>query len=537
MIPPNPSCRMIVLHYNRRYLLERFFASVVSAARNSRYSCKVTLLDNQSPDDSVAYARSHFPGIDIYIAKENKVLCSFNEYVAQCTEDIVILLNNDMELDPGFVDPLIEPFLKDENVFFVSTSEDRSIANIRYGLLAADIHYPGHEALNRREGFTLSAGVGAFDRKKFLELDGYDELFLPGRYEDVDLCYRGWKRGWKGIYQPASKKIHLGGASFNAAFADQTTQAMVFRNAILFTIKNITDASLLARFLFWLPLRLIMAALSGKCFFLSGWAQVLPRVPRALAQRRKVRKSFVRKDRQILSEVNLAWKELTQARDPRRKIINGIASHPLLRKIFVLLGFFTLRLFPPLQYLLLRELMDATSVLDLGCGKQSMVPIIPTWIYTVGVELFEADYQNAVGKRRHHQYVCADILRVDFPEKSFDVVVLLDVIEHLSKDEGRAILEKMEKWARRKVIVFTPNGFLPQDDYNENPFMDHRSGWDAAELRGLGYKVCGVRGFKTLYGKPGFGGRVLSWISDFSQLFTYHRPEQAFQLFCMKELR
>jgi 2-polyprenyl-3-methyl-5-hydroxy-6-metoxy-1,4-benzoquinol methylase len=478
-----------------------------------------------------------YPEVEVDIAKENRVLCSFNDCVAKCPEDIVILLNNDMELDSDFVDPLIEPFLKKEDVFFVATSEDRSIADLRYGLLSADIHYPGHEALNRREGLSFSAGVAAFDRKKFCELEGYDELYLPGRYEDVDLCYRGWKRGWKGIYQPASKKMHLGGASFEKAFSDHETQAMVFRNAILFTVKNITDVFLLLKFFFWLPVRLIAAVFTGKLFFLSGFAQALRWIPKALSQRRKVRKSFARKDREILNEVNAAWKELVNVRDPRKRLVNFIALHPFLRKTFAIFGFFTLRLFFPLQYLLLCELMDATSVLDLGCGKQSMVPIIPSWIYTVGVELFEADYQDAVRKRRHHEYVCADILKVDFPEKSFDVVILLDVLEHLPKDAGREILWKMEKWARRKVIVFTPNGFLPQDDYNENPHMDHQSGWDAAELRELGFWVHGVRGFKWCYGKSGFWGRLLAWTGDLLQVVTYNRPEKAFHLFCVKEMR
>ena len=239
MTSARATCRLIVLHYDRRDLLERFLPSVVAAASRSGFPCKVTVLDNQSRDDSVAYVKKNFGDVEVYVARENRVLCSFNEYVAACEEDVVILLNNDMELDPGFVDPLIEPFLKDPDVFFVSTSEDRSIASFKGGLLAAAIQYPGYETLNRSMGFTLSAGVAAFDRKKYLELGGYDDLYLPGRYEDVDLCYRGWKRGWKGIYQPASKKIHLGGASFEKTFTDHATQAMVFRNAILFMAKNI----------------------------------------------------------------------------------------------------------------------------------------------------------------------------------------------------------------------------------------------------------------------------------------------------------
>ena len=313
MITPSLTCRIIVLQYSRRDLLERFFLSVVNAAKASRYSCKVTLLDNQSCDDSVAYVREHFPEVEVYIAKENKVLCSFNEYVEKCAEDIVILLNNDMELDLNFVNPLIEFFLKEENVFFVATDEDRSIVRIHYGILAPDMYYEGHEFLNRKEGFTLSAGVAAFDRKKFLELGGYDTIYLPGRYEDVDLCYRGWKRGWKGLYQPASKKMHLGGASFEKAFVHDATQSLVFRNAIFFMVKNITDFHVFAQFVFWLPIRLIGALLTGKLFFWTGFFQAIQRLPEAIKRRKEVQRSFVRSDRWVINTVNDAWKKLPPA--------------------------------------------------------------------------------------------------------------------------------------------------------------------------------------------------------------------------------
>lgn len=527
----NFSCRIIVLHYNRRDLLERFFLSVVNAAKISRYSCKITLLDNQSHDDSVEYVQKHFPEVDVYIAKENKVLCSFNEYLKRCFEDIVILLNNDMELDQNFVDPLIEPFLDDGKVFFVSTSDDRAIASFRYGLLAADIHYPGHEILNRRKGFTLSAGVAAFDRKKFLELGGYDEIFLPGRYEDVDLCYRGWKNGWKGIYQPESKKVHLGGASFDKDFDSYKIQAMVFRNSILFMIKNVTDPFMFFLFLFWLPWRLLFSVFTRKWFFWDGFFQVLPKLHCVLKKRFQTKKYQLRSDRTILNEINYSQKQLLQTRDPRKAFVNFLGQHLFWQKVFMKFGFFTLRLFFPLQYLLLRELMKCASILDLGCGAHSMVPIVPTWIYTVGIEIFRPSYDEAMSKKRHTQYIHADILDIDIPEKSFDAVVLLDVLEHIPKEKAQEILVKMEKWARNKVVVFTPNGFLPQKDFNQNPYMDHTSGWEVHEFLKRGYKVFGVRGLKQSHVTS---GKELS--SFFAQWFTYSHPESAFQLFCVKEL-
>ncbi len=51
-------------------------------------------------------------------------------------------------------------------------------------------------------------GSCAFDRRKFLELGGFDELLAPFYLEDTDLGYMAWKRGWKNLYQPASVVYH-----------------------------------------------------------------------------------------------------------------------------------------------------------------------------------------------------------------------------------------------------------------------------------------------------------------------------------------
>ena len=536
MVPSHPSCRLIVLHYNRCDLLKRFLPSVVAAAKKSRFSCQVTVLDNGSRDDSLAYVRSEFPEVEIDVAKENRVLCSFNDCVAKSSGDIVILLNNDMELASGFVDPLIEPFLGKDDVFFVATHEDRAIASFRHGLLAADIQYRGHEVLNWEPGYTLSAGVAAFDRRKYLELGGYDDLYLPGRYEDVDLCFRGWKRGWKGIYQPASKKMHLGSASFDEAFEGHATQAMVFRNAILFTIKNITDPFLLARFFLGIPLRLFAAIFSGKWFLWRGFFQVFGRLNQALIKRADVKKQAVLSDRAVIDVVNRAQRQLMTARSIPKKVVNFMGAHPLFRKIFLGLGFFTIRLGFPLEYLVLRELSDMESVLDLGCGRHSMVPILPSWINTVGVEVFESYYRDAVASKRHKRYIREDIMTVDFPDKSFDAVVLLDVLEHLPKEKGNVLLRRAERWARKKIVIFTPNGFLPQDNFDENPFMDHCSGWEVDDFLTHGYKAFGVRGFKSVKRAVDASGHASSTWMDLAQVFTYYQPKSAFQLFCVKDL-
>ncbi|HXV28478.1 MAG TPA: glycosyltransferase family 2 protein [bacterium] len=281
------SCRIIVLNYNGKELLERFLPSVLESARASAYPCAVSILDNGSSDGSVEYLKKEYPEVDLFLSKENKVLCSYNDRVKEVREDIVILLNSDIETEPGFVTPLVDVFRDHEDAFFAAGHGDRSIPKFHWGILSASFSYPEYEKAKELRGFTLSAGVAAFHRERFLELGGFDEMYLPGIYEDVDLCYRAWKRGWKGYYEPASRKFHLGSASFKKRFTADQIQQMAFRNSLLFMIKNITDPWLHFRMGMLFPLRLISALVMGKMFILKGFFEAVRKMPRALQSRKE----------------------------------------------------------------------------------------------------------------------------------------------------------------------------------------------------------------------------------------------------------
>ena len=217
-----------------------------------------------------------------------------------------------------------------------------------------------------------------------------------------------------------------------------------------------------------------------------------------------------------------------------------MGSRAWLKKLFSWGGFFTLRLRFPVEYLLLRELSDHRSVLDLGCGPHSMIAILPSHIRKVGVELHEPYYRETLSKGRHHETIQTDLNHVEFEENSFDAVVLLDVIEHLTKEEGNALIQKMQRWARKKVIVYTPNGFVHQDEYDENPLQKHRSGWIVEEMLAKGFKVYGVNGFKALkkdsHDHDSPKKNLWEHLVDLTQIVTYHFPKHAFQMFCVMEI-
>lgn len=311
-----PSVRILSLNYNGRDLLRKYLPSLIEAARRSSYPCSVTVIDNRSPDDSLSVLREEFPGVDVFVSPENRVLCSYNDAARRYTEDILILMNNDIRVEPDFVDGLVRPFEQDGSVFFVTPrclsmkdgayEGNRTQARIQRGLFWASSTFKGYETGIGRPGWTFQGGFGAVDRLKFLRLDGYDDLYLPGRLEDADLCFRAQKRGWKCLYEPGSVVHHEGGTSFHRKFGRQGTLEINWRNTFLFMIKNLSDRGYWADFALWLPVRLLYSLVSLRPEIFIGFVRALPLIGRALGRRRALKAAGLLSgvpDREIFSRV------------------------------------------------------------------------------------------------------------------------------------------------------------------------------------------------------------------------------------------
>ena len=189
-----------------------------------------------------------------------------------------------------------------------------------------------------------------------------------------------------------------------------------------------------------------------------------------------------------------------------------------------------------------RQLKDMESVLDLGCGESSPLKNIKKDFYSIGIDLSEENIKKSKELKIHNEYCLMNVLDIDkfFPEKSFDIIIALDLIEHLSKEEGKLLIKKMEKLAKKKIIIFTPNGFVKQKAIKNNPFQKHKSGWNCSEMKQFGYECLGMNGIKfipreraDIILKP---KRFWEIVADISQKYVYHFPSLAFQLFCVKNL-
>jgi SAM-dependent methyltransferase len=195
--------------------------------------------------------------------------------------------------------------------------------------------------------------------------------------------------------------------------------------------------------------------------------------------------------------------------------------------------------FPPMTKYIQKELVGCETVLDLGCGRGFNSPLQGMALtQALGVDIFQPYLEECRQKDIYSGYIQADIREIEFKDSPFDAVLMLEVLEHLTKEEGRRLLDRCASWARKKVIISTPNGYLWQDRYDNNPFQEHKSGWSVEELRNLGFSVTGFLGWKRLRGyraKPRYKPALL-WevISDLTQIVTYHYPGLASRLMAVK---
>jgi SAM-dependent methyltransferase len=196
-----------------------------------------------------------------------------------------------------------------------------------------------------------------------------------------------------------------------------------------------------------------------------------------------------------------------------------------------------------LVHLALRKaLLGCNSILDVGCGVSGKLRELEA-PNTTGFEGYQPDFDEAKRQKTHDHLVYGDARELSrhFQPRQFDACIALDVIEHFTKEGGLKLMQDMEKIARKKVIFFTPNGFLPQRQSAEGDLQAHLSGWDPVEMKHYGYESFGVLGPKNLRGeghvlkhRPAIFWGFMSLIGQIT--WSQHHPNQAAAILCIKNL-
>jgi O-antigen biosynthesis protein len=291
--PRTDAASIVIPSWNGRELLAKYLPSVLEATAGNPGN-EVIVVDNGSGDGSAEFVRENFPAVRVIALEKNLGFGGgSNAGVAAARNDIVVLLNSDMRVAPDFLPPLLAAFRNDKvfavscQIFFSDPAKRREETGLTEGRWRRGTLEVGHRVDDRiTEPFPCFYGGGgscAFHRQKFLELGGFDELFAPFYFEDADLGYLAWKRGWQVVYQPRSVVWHEHRGTIGRRFSEARIGAILQKNLLLFCWKNIHE---------WRRLAGHFVFATGEAVWRGNpqglWRAVL-QLPTALRSRRRAR--------------------------------------------------------------------------------------------------------------------------------------------------------------------------------------------------------------------------------------------------------
>jgi O-antigen biosynthesis protein len=250
-LPDSAGASVVIPNWNGRDLLEKYLPSVVAAMSGNPRN-EIIVVDNASSDGSRELLGDRFPDVRVLPLDRNEGFGGgSNAGFRAARNDVVVLLNSDMRVEPGFLAPLLEGF-SDEQVFAVGCQiffsdpnkrrEETGLTQFWWERGRLRVRHREDNGIERAYPCAYGGGGScAYDKAKFLELGGFDEVLAPFYLEDTDLGYLAWKRGWKVLYEPRSVVFHEHRGTIGRKFTQAYIESILKKNFFLFAWKNVHD--------------------------------------------------------------------------------------------------------------------------------------------------------------------------------------------------------------------------------------------------------------------------------------------------------
>jgi riboflavin kinase/FMN adenylyltransferase len=286
---------IVILNYNTRRHLEQFLPSVLANSAGAR----VIVADNGSPDDSMEVLATKFPEVWCIDLKQNHGFAQgYNEALRQVTADIYVILNSDVEVAPGWLEPIVTAMQQDRSIAvaqpkILQWEPEMDPENVRFehaGAAGGWIDRLGYPFCRGRIFSQRETDLGQYDTaapcfwasgaaffiraELYHQFDGFDGDYFAHN-EEIDLCWR-LKRAGYGIWCfPESVVYHLGGGTLE--YENPRKAFLNFRNSLYSLLKNEPWVKLL-----WLiPARFLLDGLAGARFAAKGQYKAIWAIVRA----------------------------------------------------------------------------------------------------------------------------------------------------------------------------------------------------------------------------------------------------------------
>lgn len=280
-----PKVAIVILNYNTRALLERFLDGVLATEYANK---EVWVVDNASTDDSVAYVKQHHAeSTKLLVYPENYGYAGgYNWALDQIEADFYVLLNSDVLVPAGWLKPLVEMAITDKSIGAIQPKilDAKQPELFEYaGASGGYLDKWGYPFCRGRIFDTLEEDQGQYDEPQevfwatgacmFVRAEAFhnagklDADFFA-HMEEIDLCWRMQRMGYRVMVQPRSAVFHVGGGTL--AEGSDRKYFLNFRNNLVLIAKNHSSS-----FWFFIILwRMVLDGISAFKFLLEGKGSV-----------------------------------------------------------------------------------------------------------------------------------------------------------------------------------------------------------------------------------------------------------------------
>lgn len=274
-----PLVAVVILNWNGKSFLEQFLPFLTSATYEN---LEIVVADNASTDESVHFLQTHYPAIRLVHNDTNEGFAKgYNSALKKVTADYYVLLNSDVEVTPGWIEPIIDLMEMDDNIAACQpkilswhNKQQFEYAGASGGWID-DFGYPfcrgrvfddcetDKGQYNDTQDVFWASGCALFIRTSvFHEMNGFDEYFFAHQ-EEVDLCWRIQLAGHTIRVCPQSVVYHVGGGAL--PYGNPRKVYFNFRNSLVMLTKNYNNAEK------WrIPCRMLLDGVSALQQLLKG---------------------------------------------------------------------------------------------------------------------------------------------------------------------------------------------------------------------------------------------------------------------------
>jgi GT2 family glycosyltransferase len=248
------SISVILPNYNGSHLLEENLPYLVESLGNIPH--EIIVVDDCSTDNSIDMLKQKYPDIKIIVSESNEGFsATCNKGINAASNELLCLVNTDVRFTADYFQNAIKYF-QDSSLFAVKgdiINHQGDISNITTTETAPVLYYkkgflrfnhgikPQNNEMTGKinEHFVLLGCCFVCDRKKALELGGFDEIYSPYYWEDADLAMRALEKGYKLLYRPECRIYHKTSSTIGTTRKKWHRQLVSYRNKFLFTWRHL----------------------------------------------------------------------------------------------------------------------------------------------------------------------------------------------------------------------------------------------------------------------------------------------------------